>query len=105
MIIMRRVGSNAAGESPKLLRIFANSEAAACACGDMLSAPGTRERTSASRARAHLQQLSTSLLRLQLGAGSLAQRHAAPLVRQSMPGEAQVEAAQSRCRAAGLCPP
>ena len=52
MIIVCRVGSNAAGESPKFLRAFANSQAAACASADILSAPGTRERTSPRRAHA-----------------------------------------------------
>ena len=85
MIIVCRVGSNAAGESPKVLRAVANSQAAACASADMLSVPGTRERSPPHLARTHLQQLSTWPPRLQLGAASLAQQHAAPLWRQSMP--------------------
>ena len=52
MTIVCRVGSNATGESPNFLRAFANSQAAACASADMLSAPGIRERTSPPRAYA-----------------------------------------------------
>ena len=81
MIIVRRVGSNAAGESPKVLRAVASPQAAACASADVKGAPHL--------ARTHLQQLPTWPPRLQLGAASLAQRHAAPLWRQSMPGGSQ----------------
>ena len=48
MIIVSRGGSKAAGDTPEFLRIFASSDAAACAAGDMFSVPGIRESTSAS---------------------------------------------------------
>ena len=49
MIIVCRGGSKAAGDTPRLLRIFTSSRAAACAASGMFSVPGMRACTSASR--------------------------------------------------------
>ena len=102
MIIVSRGGSKAAGDTPEFLRIFASSDATACAAGDMFSAPGIRESTSASCAYALAAAVHLAGVAAQLLAGPRGRRGAAPPSRQSTPGEGAVAGAEARWAGVGL---